>query len=205
MGGGIKGWRYKAKQLPFVNFKCHRQRAAGGDVNGTSAWQFPRCAYRLKTQSACPLYPGTGWLDGAALPEFLDWPERAWRYGLSGFSRTDPCVPAVSFQWRSGEPPGRQHSGTLVFLIPTSAQLDQAVRQRWTAVVRVVEVNNLEDASAYHQLYRYKGIVTSGGWKDTTLELVLSSVLDAVGLDLPSRSIHQRLVAMSHSHPLALQ
>ena len=73
--------------------------------------------------------------------------------------------------------------------------LDQAVRERWTAVVRVVEVENLEDANAYpSMLYRYKGIVTSGGWRDSTLELALSSVLDAVGLDLPARSIHQRLV-----------
>ena len=38
--------------------------------------------------------------------------------------------------------------------------LDQAVRERWTAVVRVMEVTNLEDPNAYPtQLYRYKGIV----------------------------------------------
>ena len=73
--------------------------------------------------------------------------------------------------------------------------LDQAVRDRWAAVVRVVEVTNLEDADTYPtQLYRYKGIVSAGGWGETTLQLSLSSVLDAVGLNLPARSIHQRLV-----------
>ena len=73
--------------------------------------------------------------------------------------------------------------------------LDQAVRERWTAVIRVVEVKNLEDERAYPtQLYLYKGIISSGGWRDTTLELTLTSILDAVGLDLPARSIHQRLV-----------
>ena len=85
--------------------------------------------------------------------------------------------------------------------------LDQAVRQRWTAVVRVVEVTNLEDPNTYPtQLYRYKGIITSGGWKETTLELALSSVLDAVDFDLPARSIHQRLVGnVPFSSNIALQ
>lgn len=73
--------------------------------------------------------------------------------------------------------------------------LDQAVRERWTAVIRVVEVTNLEDANAYpDMLYRYKGVVAGGGWKDTTLELSLTSVLDAVANQLPVRSMHQRLV-----------
>ena len=73
--------------------------------------------------------------------------------------------------------------------------LDQAVRERWTAVVRVMEVTNLEDPNAYPtQLYRYKGIVAGGGWRTTELVLSLTSVLDAAAVNLPVRSIHQRTV-----------
>ena len=85
--------------------------------------------------------------------------------------------------------------------------LDQAVRERWTAVIRVVEVTTLEDANAYPtKLYQYKGIVSGGGWRAESLELALSSVLDAVGLNLPARSIHQRLVGnVPFSSNIALQ
>ena len=69
------------------------------------------------------------------------------------------------------------------------------MRERWTAVIRVVEITNLEDPNAYPtQLYRYKGIVAGGGWRATELVLSLTSVLDAAGVNLPVRSIHQRTV-----------
>ena len=55
-------------------------------------------------------------------------------------------------------------------------------------------------------LYRYKGVVAGGGWKDTTLELSLTSVLDAVANQLPVRSMHQRLVGnVPISSNIALQ
>ena len=43
-------------------------------------------------------------------------------------------------------------------------------------------------------MYRYVGQVTSGAWKDTQIGLRINSVLDAVGGDIPARTLHQKLV-----------
>ena len=67
-------------------------------------------------------------------------------------------------------------------------------------MVRVMEVTNLEDPNAYpSQLYRYKGIVAGGGWRTTEIsQLSLTSVLDAISVNLPVRSIHQRTLGSVH-------
>ena len=88
--------------------------------------------------------------------------------------------------------------------------LDQAVTQRWTAVVRVVQINKLDEDGGPEDyptlLYRYKGIVSSGGWSEDRLELSLSSILDAVGANLPVRSLQQRQVgSVPFTSNIALQ
>ena len=73
--------------------------------------------------------------------------------------------------------------------------VDQAVRETWTAVVRVCLIDNLEDPNQTPQtLYRYVGQVSAGAWNDTELQLVLNSVLDAVQANLPARTLQPRLV-----------
>ena len=73
--------------------------------------------------------------------------------------------------------------------------VDQSVKERWTAVVRVCLIDNLEDSSQTPQtLYRYVGQVSAGAWNDTELQLVLNSVLDAVQTNLPARTLQPRLV-----------
>ena len=51
--------------------------------------------------------------------------------------------------------------------------------------------NNADDNKI---MYRYVGQVTSGAWKDTQIGLRINSVLDAVGGDVPARTLHQKLV-----------
>ena len=73
--------------------------------------------------------------------------------------------------------------------------VDQAVREQWTAVVRVCLIDNLEDPNQTPQtLYRYVGQVSAGAWSDTELQLVLNSVLDAVKTNIPARTLQPRLV-----------
>ena len=72
---------------------------------------------------------------------------------------------------------------------------DNAIREQWTGIVRVVMVNNLTDASVPPQLLmRYAGLISSGGWSDTSITLRLNTVLDAVTGNVPARTVHQATV-----------
>ena len=67
--------------------------------------------------------------------------------------------------------------------------------------VMEVEVLIIEDAdpstgltATHTTVHTYTGVVTGGQWDEATLNLELSSVLDAVGTDVPRRSLTQDLV-----------
>jgi hypothetical protein len=72
---------------------------------------------------------------------------------------------------------------------------DEAIQNDWIAIVEVCIVN-LIDYPEYPatQLYQYVGQVAGGGWSDTLVTLKLNTVLDAVGNDIPKRTLHQALV-----------
>ena len=73
--------------------------------------------------------------------------------------------------------------------------LDEAVTQRWTAVIRVCLIDNLTDSQdPPTMLHRYVGQSASGTWTDTELGLRLNSILDAVGGEVPARALMQRMV-----------
>ena len=64
-----------------------------------------------------------------------------------------------------------------------------------------VEVLIIEDSdpesgltATHTTVHTYTGQVTGGQWDNTSLNLELSSVLDAVGTDVPRRSLTQRIV-----------
>ena len=74
----------------------------------------------------------------------------------------------------------------------------KAIEEFWLARVRVVRVdpedpnvaaNNPEQA----RLYNYVGQVTAGAWDDVKATLTLSSVLDAVGNNVPNRRLNRNL------------
>lgn len=74
----------------------------------------------------------------------------------------------------------------------------KAIEEFWLARIRVVRVDP-EDSSVAandpdtYRLYNYVGQVTAGTWDDTKASLTLSSVLDAVGGNVPNRSLNRNL------------
>ena len=72
---------------------------------------------------------------------------------------------------------------------------DRAISQRWMAKVYVVQIQNIDDPNDEPDLlHSYVGQVSAGGWKDAEIMLRLNSVLDAVGNDVPGRTLHQSIV-----------
>jgi len=69
----------------------------------------------------------------------------------------------------------------------------QAVTESWLASVDVCIVDPINSGSQ-QLLHTYSGIVASGGWDESAINLRLNSVLDAVSADLPNRTLHQTLV-----------
>lgn len=64
----------------------------------------------------------------------------------------------------------------------------EAINGRWLAVVEVIQVN------LNRTLYSYTGQVGAGGWNETAVQLELNTVLDAVGTDVPFRTLSEDLV-----------
>ena len=67
--------------------------------------------------------------------------------------------------------------------------------------VMEVEVLIIEDSdptsgltATHTTVHTYTGVVTGGQWDNVSLNLELSSILDAVGTDVPRRSLTQRIV-----------
>lgn len=69
----------------------------------------------------------------------------------------------------------------------------EAIEKRWLARVQVVLLDP-DDRTQFNQLHQYYGQVAGGQWDETSLRLVLSTVLDAVGTDVPMRRLTQRLI-----------
>jgi len=66
----------------------------------------------------------------------------------------------------------------------------QALEEGWLAEVQVYAM----DGSPRTLLYDYFGQVSSGGWDEVALSLKLSTVLDAVGSNVPIRLMYRDLV-----------
>jgi hypothetical protein len=69
----------------------------------------------------------------------------------------------------------------------------QAITEGWVATVDVCLVN-ADESSSQQLLHSYTGVVSSGGWDESSINLRLNTVLDAVNSDIPNRALHQRLV-----------
>ena len=68
-----------------------------------------------------------------------------------------------------------------------------AVQDLWIATVLVL-ILDPDSSSGGELMHRYVGQVSNGGWDETTLQLRLDTVLDAVGTDVPMRRLTQSLV-----------
>ena len=78
---------------------------------------------------------------------------------------------------------------------------NDAIKQSYQMTVQVLIIENpVSDAEqtvtspGATVVHTYTGIVTGGQWDNVSLNLELSSVLDAVGTDVPNRSLTQKLV-----------
>ena len=69
----------------------------------------------------------------------------------------------------------------------------EAIDGRWLAYSRLLIVDP-DDKTSFTVLSRYWGQVAAGGWDNSTITLTLSTVLDAVGGDVPQRKLSQTLV-----------
>ena len=86
---------------------------------------------------------------------------------------------------------------TAVIFLPidgmSRAYAQQATTEQWIANIEVSMFS--EDSSEEPQkLHSYVGQVSSSSWDETSIQLELSTVLDAVRNDVPRRSLHQKLV-----------
>ena len=74
----------------------------------------------------------------------------------------------------------------------------KAIEERYLMEVEVLIIEDSDPdtgLTAQHTtVHTYTGQVTGGQWDNTSLNLELSSVLDAVGTDVPRRSLTQKLV-----------
>ena len=70
-----------------------------------------------------------------------------------------------------------------------------AIRDHYVVQVEVLIVDSSNPSSGTHQsVHSYTGQITGGTWDNVSLNLQLSSVLDAVGTDIPRRALTKKLV-----------
>ena len=60
-----------------------------------------------------------------------------------------------------------------------------ALEEEWLTYVTVGSFDPANPSSFQQVLYTYAGVVSGGGWDDTSINLTLNSVLDAVTGDVP--------------------
>ena len=63
----------------------------------------------------------------------------------------------------------------------------QAFDEEWEVIAVVGSFNPTTPGSFQQQLYTYAGVVTAGGLDDTSITMVINSVLDAVTGEIPHR------------------
>lgn len=69
----------------------------------------------------------------------------------------------------------------------------EAVSDKWLATVKVLSISPA-DVNTYTLIHTYVGQCSVGAWDETTLNITLNSVLDAVGSLAPARKITKNLV-----------
>ncbi|MBP04332.1 MAG: hypothetical protein CMA72_06065 [Euryarchaeota archaeon] len=76
----------------------------------------------------------------------------------------------------------------------TRTWAETAIVNNWVGTVTVVLLK--DDSSIERVLYSYAGVVAAGGWQESTIELSLNSVMDAVRGTIPGRRMTHQLVGM---------
>jgi hypothetical protein len=74
----------------------------------------------------------------------------------------------------------------------TKTWAEQALREGWIAKAKIMLLD--EDSNLVRMLYGYVGQVSSGGWDLNSVELSLSTVMDATRGTVPARRYIRQLV-----------
>ena len=98
----------------------------------------------------------------------------------------------------SGVSVNRNGDNTSASLVFPNNQLSrnwgvQTVTERWLANVLVMNLDP-DDRTTGTLMHQYFGQVAAGNWDETTLQLDLDRILDAVGADVPGRRLTQSLI-----------
>ncbi len=70
----------------------------------------------------------------------------------------------------------------------------QAVEEFWLMEVDVLIIDSDDKDANHNRVHTYTGQVVSGQWDNVSANLQLSTVLDAVGTDIPRRSLTRELI-----------
>jgi|TARA_R100000081_G_scaffold69565_1_gene36687 hypothetical protein len=69
-----------------------------------------------------------------------------------------------------------------------------SIKEHYVMEVDVLIVDSDSEIGSHDRVHTYVGQVVGGDWDNVSLNLLLSSVLDAVGTDVPRRSLTRKLV-----------
>jgi hypothetical protein len=69
----------------------------------------------------------------------------------------------------------------------------EAIKDQWLAHVEIV-ILNPDNRTDFNLLHQYYGKISGGRWDETALTLTISTVLDAVGADVPMRRLTRKLI-----------
>lgn len=72
------------------------------------------------------------------------------------------------------------------------AWASEALTNRWMGVARVMLLS--DDGTVNSQLYSYTGVIATGSWDSTSVELSLNTIVDAVRGEIPGRRMNGQLV-----------
>ena len=70
----------------------------------------------------------------------------------------------------------------------------KAIDEYWVMEVDVLIIDETNSNGSHQSVHTYTGQVTGGQWDNVTVSLQLTSVLDAVGTDVPRRSLSRKLI-----------
>lgn len=68
----------------------------------------------------------------------------------------------------------------------------EALHDSWIGIAKVLLLN--DDSTPNRVLYSYTGVISTGGWDDTNVELSLNTIVDAVRGEIPGRRMNSQLV-----------
>jgi phage-related protein len=90
---------------------------------------------------------------------------------------------------------GDNQPATLVFPNNSLSRdwIESAVTQQWVATCQTLLIDP-SDKTAGRVLSSYTAQIVAGSWNETSVELRMASVLDAVGADLPRKRLTKQLV-----------